>query len=47
VQKVSSDRENKEVIKNELAEIEILIDKLATSKNRKEKRRLLAMFNQR
>jgi hypothetical protein len=44
---VESDRDKKEGIKHELAEIEILIDKLGKSKNRKEKRRLLAIFNQR
>ena len=39
-------REGKEAIKNELAEIEILMNKLAVSKNRRERRRLLAMYNQ-
>jgi len=33
-------------MKNELAEIEILMTKIATSKNRREKRRLLAVYNQ-
>ena len=40
-----SDREGKEIMKNELAEIELLIEKLALTKNRKEKRRLLAIYN--
>ena len=38
-------REGKDEIKNELAEIEILMEKLANSKNRKEKRRLMAIYN--
>jgi hypothetical protein len=42
---ITTGREEKEAIKNELAEIEILIDKLAVSKNRRERRRLLAMYN--
>ncbi len=42
-----SEREGKELMKNELDEIELLIEKLALTKNRKEKRRLLAIYNQR
>jgi hypothetical protein len=38
-------RDGKEAMKTELAEIEVLMDKLAKSKNRREKRRLLAMYN--
>lgn len=39
-------RDKKEAMKNELAEIEVLIDKISKSKNRREKRRLLAIYNQ-
>jgi len=38
-------RDKKEAMKNELAEIEVLIDKISKSKNRREKRRLLAIYN--